>query len=146
MDGPLLNISWEKNERAILNNKIITYKKRQFPCIEIYSYLQIGAYSKIHIFMGFECIKNICYHNIVILLYPCNFLFAKKLSFTYVYLFLLQNKLLCYSNYVDWKCIALKNLFTYHKVVTLGTIQVLRHHVFDFFRPTHPSLWWLTVL
>ena len=23
----------------------------------------------------------------------------------------------------------------------LGTIQVLRHHVFDFFRPTHPPLW-----
>jgi hypothetical protein len=22
----------------------------------------------------------------------------------------------------------------------LGTIQVLRHHVFDFFRPTHPTL------
>ena len=28
----------------------------------------------------------------------------------------------------------------------LGTIQVLRHHVFDFFRPTYPPLWWFTVL
>ena len=28
----------------------------------------------------------------------------------------------------------------------LGTIQVLRHHVFDFFRPTQPTLWWITVL
>ena len=24
--------------------------------------------------------------------------------------------------------------------ISLGTIQVLRHHVFDFFRPTHPPL------
>ena len=28
----------------------------------------------------------------------------------------------------------------------LGTIQVLSHHVFNFFRPTHPTLWWFTVL
>ena len=27
-------------------------------------------------------------------------------------------------------------------VNVLGAIQVLRHHVFDFFRPTHPPLWW----
>ena len=28
-----------------------------------------------------------------------------------------------------------KKLFDY------GTIKVLRHHVFDFIRPTHPTLW-----
>ena len=31
-------------------------------------------------------------------------------------------------------------------VNALGTIQVLHHHVFDFFRPTHPTLWWFKVL
>ena len=33
------------------------------------------------------------------------------------------------------------NYFSWiEKILTLGTIQVLRHHVFDFFRPTHPTL------
>ena len=32
-----------------------------------------------------------------------------------------------------------KYLFTYDKSY-LGTIQILRYHVFDFFRPTHPPL------
>ena len=40
-----------------------------------------------------------------------------------------------------WQDIPLNLTFTY-----LGTIQVLRHHVFDFFRPIHPPLWWFTVL
>ena len=37
-----------------------------------------------------------------------------------------------------------------YEIHILGTIQVLRqvlrHRVFDFFRPTHPPLWWFTVL
>ena len=43
-------------------------------------------------------------------------------------------------------CILLFNLPTVIKnwkfisAAELGTIQVLRHHVFDFFRPTHPPL------
>ena len=36
------------------------------------------------------------------------------------------------NNHITWK-----NLF---QGLQLGGIQVLRHHVFDFFRPTHPPL------
>ena len=70
----ILREKWESN----IKKENYCLQKRQFPCIEIYSYLQIGAYSKIHIFMGFECIKNTCYHSVVILLYPCNFLLQKS--------------------------------------------------------------------
>ena len=33
-----------------------------------------------------------------------------------------------------------KIVYCIKKELNLGPIQVLRHHVFDFFRPTHPTL------
>ena len=97
-------------------------QKRQFPCIEIYSYLQIGAYSKIHVFMGFECIKT---HVVITLLsyYIHAIFFSQKSLLPRIFVSSSKQVVMFMLFKLDLKCIAL------HSKIYLQFIHYVRMYL-----------------